>query len=397
MDEIDLKNTLKSVKFGEVVKQIKDRIKDIENSNLTEYTRGEHFESSNLNLIGRSKIGDGQHGSAFHMRFRNRDVLYISRNPQLRKVAVADYDGICANTTYVYRADNKILSHELLPFIMQTDHFVEFTIQHKRGSTNFYLNPSDIDPYEFYIPSLNEQQKIAKLFLAIENTLNNYKNTLKKLLVLKKSYLNSTITQGISEGWPLVLFDSILIDTQYGISKKSEFQSEGRVPILGIPNIVAGDTDFSKIAWVKITNSEFEKYKIHKNDILIVRTNGNPNYVGRCVTLKIFPENSVYASYLIKLKVHENIAIPSYIEAIINSDFLRANLQHEIRSSAGNYNLNTQGIRKQLIPLPPIETQKGILNILETINTSQKSFELQINNTLLLKKSFMNKYLMNLK
>ena len=155
MSEQPLKTGWQMVRFGDVVRQIKDRV-DVETCGLTEYVRGEHFEPGNLRLIGRSQLGDGQHGSAFHMRIRKGDVLYVSRNPHLRKVAVADFDGICANTTYVCRADGENLLHELLPFIMQTEAFVEYTISHKRGSTNFYLNWSDIAPYEFPLPPLAE-------------------------------------------------------------------------------------------------------------------------------------------------------------------------------------------------------------------------------------------------
>jgi len=156
------------VAFGDVVEQIKDHVQDISSCGLTEYVRGEHFGPGNLRLTGRSTIGDGKHGSAFHMRFRQGDVLYVSRNPQLRKAAVADFEGICANTTYVCRAKEEYLLQELLPFIMQTESFVEYTIRHKRGSTNFYLNWSDIAGYEFALPPLEEQRRIAEVLQAAE-------------------------------------------------------------------------------------------------------------------------------------------------------------------------------------------------------------------------------------
>lgn len=197
MNSKTLKPNWKMVKFGDVVRQIKDRVTGIENCGLTEYTRGEHFESENLHLIGRSKIGDGQHGSAFHMRFQPGDVLYVSRNPQLRKVAVADYEGICANTTYVLRADGENLIQELLPFIMQTEKFVEYTIQHKRGSTNFYLNPSDIEPYEFPLPPVDEQRRIADLLWAADDAIQKCQQLKQENQKLRNSARKHYFTFGI--------------------------------------------------------------------------------------------------------------------------------------------------------------------------------------------------------
>jgi type I restriction enzyme, S subunit len=197
MSDMKLKPNWKLVKFGDVVCQIKDRVTDIENCGLTEYTRGEHFESGNLHLIGRSKLGDGQHGSAFHMRFEPGDVLYVSRNPHLRKVAVADYEGICANTSYVFRANEEYLLQELLPFIMQTEDFVEYTIQHKRGSTNFYLNPSDIEPYEFPLPPIDEQRRIAQLLWAADDTLEKHRLLKDKIQKLRDSTRKELFTFGL--------------------------------------------------------------------------------------------------------------------------------------------------------------------------------------------------------
>ena len=105
---INLKPGWRLVRFGDVVHQIKDRV-DWKSSGLTEYIRGEHFEPGSLRLIGRSQLGDGQHGPSFNMRFREGDVLYVSRNPQLRKAAIADIKGI-----QITRQGHRIYSDKLL-------------------------------------------------------------------------------------------------------------------------------------------------------------------------------------------------------------------------------------------------------------------------------------------
>ena len=169
MPDLADRSTWTKVAFGDVVDQIKNRVPNVNACGLIEYIRGEHFEPGNLSLIGRSRLGDGKHGSAFCMRFQPGDVLYVSRNPQLRKAAVTDFEGICANTTYVCRANEQYFLQALLPFIMQTESFVEYTIRNKRGSTNFYLNWSDIAGYEFTLPPLEEQRRIAEVLQAAEN------------------------------------------------------------------------------------------------------------------------------------------------------------------------------------------------------------------------------------
>src|SRR5688500_9022645 len=92
--------TWPEVAFGDVVLQVKDRV-DPETSGLQRYVAGEHMDSDRLVIRRWGQIGDGYLGPAFHMRFRPGHVLYGSRRTYLRKVAVPDFSGVCANTTFV--------------------------------------------------------------------------------------------------------------------------------------------------------------------------------------------------------------------------------------------------------------------------------------------------------
>ena len=120
-----LKPGWRKVKFGEVVRQAKSKV-DPETSGLERYVAGEHMDTDDLRIRRWGEIGNGYLGPAFHVRFRPGQVLYGSRRTYLRKVAVADFEGICANTTFVLEsASPTILLPELLPFLMQTDTFHE--------------------------------------------------------------------------------------------------------------------------------------------------------------------------------------------------------------------------------------------------------------------------------
>lgn len=182
-----LKPGWRIVKFGDVVSQVKDRVPDAMTSGHTHYVRGEDFVPGQIKLGSKSLLGDGQHGPAFHMQFKKGDVLYVSRNPRLRKAAVADFDGICANTTYVCRSDTSKLLQELLPFIMQTESFSEYAKRHQRGSTNFYVNWSDIDPYEFALPPMEEQRRTLALLTAGLSTIDELRNAIVELPILRRS------------------------------------------------------------------------------------------------------------------------------------------------------------------------------------------------------------------
>ena len=157
--------------------------------------------------------------------------------------------------------------------------------------------------------------------------------------------------------------------------------------------MVKGGLDLSDLVWIVLSPEEKERFSVYEGDILIVRTNGNPEYVGRSVVIEEPLQDAVYASYLIRLRVDKSKAHPAYVNALLNSGYLRTTLRHEIRSSAGNYNLNTNGIKRQRVPLPSLDEQEQILKRLSLLKTKATELDRHIASSVLLKKALMNSFL----
>src|SRR5262245_23162126 len=100
MSEAKASNGWTRVTFGDVVRQVRDRV-DPDKAGLQRYVAGEHMDTDDLRIRRWGLIGDGYLGPAFHMRFKPGQVLYGSRRTYLRKVAVAEFHGVTANTTFV--------------------------------------------------------------------------------------------------------------------------------------------------------------------------------------------------------------------------------------------------------------------------------------------------------
>ncbi len=179
------------VAFGDVVRQVKDSI-DIEKSGLDRYVAGEHMDSDDLRIRRWGIVSNDYLGPAFHIRFRPGQVLYGSRRTYLRKVAVADFEGICANTTFVLETrDPEVLLSELLPYIMQTESFHEHSIEQSKGSVNPYVNFSDLLWYDFALPPLEEQRRILDALQAAETNVNALRNLNQSLRVMRNSSIDS--------------------------------------------------------------------------------------------------------------------------------------------------------------------------------------------------------------
>ena len=162
------------VKLGDVAEQIKDKINK-DNTSLEYYIGGEHIESGRIVINKKAPLKGSTVGPAFHMHFMPGDVLLMSRNPHLCKASMVDFEGICSDVSYVVRTkDESVFTQRLLPFVVQTKAFWRFAEENKRGGMPFFLNWKDFAEFEFNLPDPSEQEKIADLLWAAENTKEAY-------------------------------------------------------------------------------------------------------------------------------------------------------------------------------------------------------------------------------
>jgi len=62
---------------------------------------------------------------------------------------------------------------------------------------------------------------------------------------------------------------------------------------------------------LELSPDEVAKYAAHEGDILMVRTNGNPDYVGTLRPRAAPDEQMVFASYLIRIAIDQSVLEPA--------------------------------------------------------------------------------------
>jgi type I restriction enzyme S subunit len=159
---------------------------------------------------------------------------------------------------------------------------------------------------------------------------------------------------------------SFVEEFRYGTSIKS---GEAGCPTLRIPNVIGGTLDINEIKTVSVDDAELERLRLRSGDILFVRTNGNPDNVGRCAVFDpglvagadYAPDRWIYASYLIRARLNGGIE-PGFVAAYLASQAGRRQLRERSKTSAGQYNINIDGIGSVQIPNAPRESQLEFVN-----------------------------------
>ena len=276
------------VKFGDIVRDVKINV-DRANNPYEHYVAGDHMDSEDLTIHRYGSFETDDVGPAFTRIFKPGQILYGSRRTYLKKVAVADFEGICANTTFVLESkDYSLFDNRLLPFIMLSDAFTRWSIAHSKGSTNPYVLFSDLADYEFDLPPIAEQKVLAdKLWAAYR-----LKESYKKLLTATEEMVKSQFIEmfGIAESTkPLADFIEVSFPGEWG----QEDKDGSGVKVIRTTNFTNnGKLDLSEVVTRDIDSAKIEKKKLFKGDIILERSGGtNDNPVGRVV---YFEEDGVY-------------------------------------------------------------------------------------------------------
>ena len=168
------------MKLSDVVNRINGNV-DRFTTDLEYYVGGEHFDSNELAVTRKGMLKENLNvlGFKFHFAFQKRDVLFMARNPHLRKAGMVMFDGLCSDATYILRSkDENVLLQEYLALQLQSDHFWNYCESHKVGSVNFANNWTSIANYEFELPSIEEQKVLADKLWAAYKVKESYRQLL---------------------------------------------------------------------------------------------------------------------------------------------------------------------------------------------------------------------------
>src|SRR5260370_4840232 len=136
------------------------------------------------------------------------------------------------------------------------------------------------------------------------------------------------------------------------------------IPFLRIPNILRGIIDVDDLKYADLSVKERQKLGLQLGDVLVVRSNGNPNYIGRGAAYQGTPLEAAFASYLIRIRPVLTTFEGEYLSAWLRSSNGRHQLFDQAKTTAGQYNISTEGLKLLRVPRPSLSLQNQFLPIL---------------------------------
>ena len=367
------------VKFGDVVKDVKINI-DRLNNPYEYYVAGDHMDSEDLTIHRKGCFTTDDVGPAFIRVFKPGQILYGSRRTYLKKIAVADFEGVCANTTFVFETkDPHAFEQRLLPFIMLSKDFTTWSIAKSKGSTNPYVLFSDLADFEFELPPLEEQKVLVdKLWAAYR-----LKEAYKKLLVATDEMVKSQFIEMF--GNPLSL------------NQKNELKRLGECCILNPrrPNIALCDTD--KVSFipmpavsedgylVDMTDEEYGKVKkgftyFENNDVLFAKITPCMENGKGAIVHGLTNGIGMGSTEFHVLRPINGISSPYWLLALTRMPIFRERAAKNMSGTGGQKRVSASYLDHFMVGLPAIEEQRRFEAIYKQADKSKSYVRIALKN-----------------
>ncbi len=232
------------------------------------------------------------------------------------------------------------------------------------------------------IATLNKLEKIKENRITILNCLDD---------LIKSRFVDLFGDIELNEKkWKKIKFGEIIKSANNGLARRGNDKA-GNI-VLRLIELQENLINYSDPNRILLTDDEKKRYRLLEGDLLFARVNGNPKNVGRCATFHEYEEQVYHNDHIIRTSCDKSRLDSVFAAYLFNSEYGKNRISRKIKTSAGQYTINQEGLKSIEIILPPIVIQYSFAEFIKQINKLKSDVQKSIDETQLLMDSLMQEY-----
>ncbi|MCI7421238.1 MAG: restriction endonuclease subunit S [Alphaproteobacteria bacterium] len=156
-------NSWKSIKLSDVCYFSSDKI-EVSNLSLDNYVSTENMLSNKSGICRAVNLPN----TSLTVAFNFGDILLSNIRPYFKKIWLANFNGGCSNDVLVLKAKESI-DAKFLYYILSDNKFFDYDTANAKGTKMPRGDKAAIMNYEFFLPPLDIQKKIAGVLGALDD------------------------------------------------------------------------------------------------------------------------------------------------------------------------------------------------------------------------------------
>lgn len=354
------------MKFGDFAESVNERVEPADAADEP-YVGLDDLDSGDLHI---RRWGKGSDVIGTKLRFRKGDVIFGRRRAYQRKLAVAEFDGICSAHAMVVRAKPDVVLPEFLPFLMMSDRFMSRAVEISVGSLSPTINWTTLKLEDFDVPPLEQQQRFFGVLEGIDEVAQAQLNLARAIEagLAVEADTHFSLPSIRDSAKPLGEVASVA----YGITLGGRRVAMPReFPYLRVANVKREGFDLSEVKCVRCTDSEAERFALRKGDVLIVEGHADVTQIGRAAVWRGEAEGWLHQNHLIRARCSSEL-LPEYLSIFANSSLGRAYFRGRAKSTSGLNTINSTVVKEFVVPAPDLRHQETLLGAINALRDSRK-------------------------
>jgi type I restriction enzyme S subunit len=329
--------------------------------------------------------------NTFTKGFKKGQLLFGRRRAYQKKMSLAPCDGICSGDITVIAAKPENIMPELLPFYLRTDAFFDFAMRGSGGSLSPRVKWSHISDYEFDLPPMDEQKKLAELLWAANDLKEKYKKAITATDEMLKAKFREMFgdagdnssrggaktrrggSHGVTSKHPMVPLEEVCKILTDGTHLPPKFSDSG-IPFLFVSNIQNNKLTYETNKYITLEQYKvlIKRTPIEIGDVLLttVGSYGNPAVVES-------DKPFCFQRHIAYLKLKRDLIEPNFLHAVLLSEKVRNQIDTAAQGCAQK-TVTLTSLRSIQIPLPPLSLQREFVAIADKAESAKANLKKSI-------------------
>ena len=290
------------------------------------------------------------------------------------------------------------INSKFLMYILQTKNIKEKYFQKVVGGTVKSITMADLKKVDIPIPPLEVQKEIVRILDNYTKSVEELKEKLNAELIARKkqySWYRDYLLK--FENKVKIVKLGELFEFKNGINKEKSSFGKG-TPIINYVNVYKKNKIYFEDlqGLVEATDDELTRYKVKRGDVFFTRTSETIEEIGFTSVLLEDIENCVFSGFLLRARPLTDLLLPEYCAYCFSTSSMRNAI---IRKSTYTTRalINGTSLSQIEIPLPPLEVQKRIVEVLDNFEKTCKELNIELSSEIEIKEKeyeFVRNYLL---